>query len=141
MTAKKSHKVAALVADHGVAGVHDPHYTGYFNCFNRQLYYEAHDVLEALWLSDRRAPQAAFYQGLIQLAGAFVHLQKGRLAPAGRLFALALKNLEPYPSLYTGLDLEGVRQLCRRYQSALEAGGFQTNPWSPERAPVLNLSN
>lgn len=141
MTLKKSEKVAALVASHGEAGLYDPHYSGYFRCFNRQLYYEAHDVLESLWLGRRKASEADFYQGLIQLAGAFVHLQKGRLAPASRLFALALKKLEPYPSLYAGLDLEGVRQLCRRHRDALEAGGFRINPWSPDRAPALNLND
>ena len=31
----------------------DAHYLGYFDCFNRQLFYEAHDVLEDLWLPDR----------------------------------------------------------------------------------------
>ena len=48
------------------------HYLAYFECFNRQLYYEAHDVLEALWLVDKHTPNGAFYKGLIQLAGAFV---------------------------------------------------------------------
>lgn len=140
MTLKKSDKVAKLVEAHGHAEGYNPHYTGYFNCFNQQLYYEAHDVLEALWLKDRQAPDAAFYQGLIQVAGGYVHLQKNRLAPASRLFALALENLEPYPSLYAGLDLEGVRQLCRHQREALETGGFQKNPWSPDRAPILNLN-
>jgi predicted metal-dependent hydrolase len=54
----------------------DAHYAGYFDCFNRQLFYEAHEVLEHLWLKDKYGPNGAFYKGLIQLAGAFVHLQK-----------------------------------------------------------------
>ena len=33
---------------------YDRRYLGYFDCFNRQHYFEAHEVLEALWL-----PQAA----------------------------------------------------------------------------------
>src|SRR5438067_657768 len=31
----------------------DPHYQGFFQCFNEQRYYEAHDVLEHLWLQNR----------------------------------------------------------------------------------------
>src|SRR5688500_13861280 len=31
----------------------DPRYTGYFTCFNLGQYYEAHDVLEDLWLGER----------------------------------------------------------------------------------------
>ena len=49
----------------------DVRYAAYFHHFNRGDYYEAHDVLESLWLEGGRgAKSAAFYQGLIQLAGA-----------------------------------------------------------------------
>ena len=37
-------------------GEHDPHLVGYLRCFNAQQFYEAHDVLEALWLKDRKGP-------------------------------------------------------------------------------------
>lgn len=139
MSSKKSPKIAALIADCMVEGGHDPHYAGYFKCFNNQLYYEAHDVLEELWLGERKSAQAAYYQGLIQVAGAFVHLQKGRLAPASRLFALALKNLAPYPSHHAALDLEMVRRLCEEHMRALEESSFTQNPWSPNQPPVINL--
>src|SRR5471032_1513179 len=87
----------------------DRHYVGYFRCFNAQLYYEAHDVLEEVWLPLRGQPQAKFYQGLIQMAGGFVHLQKLRLGPAARLFALALANFEDYPARHAGVDLDVIR--------------------------------
>ena len=93
--------------EHGL----DPHYTGYFDCFNRQLFYEAHDVLEHIWLKDKHGPNGAFYKGLIQLAGAFVHLQKNRLRPAAALFKLALANLEKYPREHEQLDLNAVSWL------------------------------
>lgn len=133
----KSAKIAALIADCAYDKRYDPHYSGYFKCFNQQLYYEAHDVLEELWLGERGTPQAAFYQGLIQFAGAFVHLQKKRLAPASRLFALALRKLEPYPSRHSGLDLKTVRKLCEEYHDVLRQSHYQTNPWSSEHAPQL----
>ena len=40
----------------------DAHYVGYFDCFNRQLFYEAHDVLEDLWLPDRHGSNGNFSQ-------------------------------------------------------------------------------
>src|SRR6266702_2966293 len=89
----------------------DAHYLGYFDCFNRQLFYEAHDVLEDLWLPDRHGAAGNFYKGLIQLAGAFVHLQKNRLRPAAALFKLAQANLEKYPAPPAPLDLPGVQRL------------------------------
>src|SRR2546423_13704317 len=93
---KKSAQIAALI-DGCRGGKHDPHCLGYFECFNRGLFYEAHDVLEELWLGVRKGPDDAFYKALIQLAGAFVHLQKKRLGPAAALFKLAHANLQKYP--------------------------------------------
>ena len=52
---RKSAKIAALIE--GCRGRDlDAHYLGYFECFNRGLFYEAHDVLEELWLADRHGP-------------------------------------------------------------------------------------
>jgi predicted metal-dependent hydrolase len=147
---KKSPKIAALIADCTGDPRFDPHYLGYFKCFNRQWYYEAHDVLEELWLADRRAPDAPYYQGLIQVAGAFVHLKKNhehprhqthsrRIEPAARLFRLALRNFQPYSSPHAGFDLDSLRALCADHVRRLEADGFQINSWSPENAPQLTL--
>lgn len=102
----KSPKIAALIADLQGRDL-DAHYLGYFACFNRGQFYEAHDVLEELWLADRRGPNGNFYKGLIQFAGAFVHLQKDcpkypRLRPAAALFTLAEDNFRAYPRCTSG---------------------------------------
>src|SRR5436305_8879943 len=102
----------------------DAHYLGYFGCFNRRLYVEAHDVLEELWLTQRTGPNYAFYKGLIQLAGAFVHLQKNRLRPAAALFKLADGNLAKYPALHERLRIPKVRELIHDWLQRLEAGFF-----------------
>lgn len=126
-----------------------PCYQGYFRCFNEGRYYEAHDVLEHLWLGGRDE-NWAFYKGLIQIAGAFVHLQKQslrpdhpkdgkRLRPACRLFALGLANLLPYGSRHLGLDLSNLERLCAEYVAVIAASDFQRNPWSPDHAPQLEL--
>src|ERR1700679_3065875 len=115
----KSPKIDALLAGFADLPGFDRHYVGFFRCFIAQLYYEAHDVLEEVWLPIRGQAQAKFYQGLIQMAGAFVHLQKNRLGPSARVFALALKNFEDYPARHEGIDLDAVRSLCRRYRGAL----------------------
>src|SRR3954452_23042951 len=93
----------------------DAHYLGYFECFNRQLFYEAHDVLEELWLGQRHGPNDGFYKGLIQLAGAFVHLQKDRVGPAAALFKLSRKYLTPYAARHEDLDLERVHSLIDQW--------------------------
>lgn len=135
----KSPKIDALLAGFPTVPGLDRHYVGFFRCFNAQLYYEAHDVLEEVWLPIRGQPQARFYQGLIQTAGGFVHLQKQRLGPAARLFALALANFEPYPARHAGIDLEAVREVCRRHRQAVIDSGETLNPWTKEKAPQLAL--
>src|SRR5271155_2864149 len=135
----KSPKIEALLAGFAELPGFNRHYVGFFRCFNAQLYYEAHDVLEEVWLPIRGQAQARFYQGLIQMAGGFVHLQKQRLGPAARLFALALANFEAYPARHSGIDLEAVRRLCRHHREAILASHEKTNPWSSKHPPHLAL--
>jgi len=131
----------------------DVRYAAYFHHFNREDYYEAHDVLESLWLEGgREARSAAFYQGLIQLAGAFVHMRKHfehpghrvhqqRLEPAYRLLGLAEKNLSGYGEEWEGIRLEVVFKLAKEMKGTLSSGEYQKNPWSPNQGPRLELPN
>lgn len=112
----KSGKVAQMVAAFQ-GGSLDARYLGYFDCFNRELFYEAHDVLEDLWLLDRKGPDGDYYKGLIQLAGAFVHLQKSRLKPCIALLRLTRANLVRYPEVHHQLDLAGVLALITDWET------------------------
>lgn len=103
------------------SGEHDPHLVGYLRCFNAQQFYEAHDVLEALWLKDRTGPDGDFFKGLIQFAGGFVHLQKKRQRPAKVLFLRCTTYLCKYPSPFYALDVEGIIRLAKRWATAAEA--------------------
>ncbi|HEX3626394.1 MAG TPA: DUF309 domain-containing protein [Verrucomicrobiae bacterium] len=138
MATRKSARISTMVESHRGQGV-DPHYAGYFHCFNRQLYYEAHDVLENLWLADKHGVNGAFYKGLIQLAGAFVHLQKNRLRPAAALFKLARTNLEKYPGLHDRLNLTAVQSLIQHWLTELESKNFEINPLNEKNTPHLGL--
>lgn len=115
------------------------HYLGYFECFNQELFYEAHDVLEELWLAHRGQANDAFYKGLIQLAGAFVHLQKGRLKPAAALFRMAQANLGRYPAVHERLDTGAVLALITAWTGELEKGDFLLNPLRGDNAPKLHV--
>ncbi len=147
----KSDRVATFVGSLGAAPRGDLHpcYLGWFECFNDGRYYEAHDVLEHLWLQ-RRDENYGFYKGLIQFAGAFVHLQKQylrpthakdgrRLRPAARLFALASANLAPYLPRHLGLDVAELCALADRLRGEIEARAFAQNPWSPGTGPTIAL--
>ena len=149
---KKAEKIEAALR--GIGGIAagesdlDPRYLGYFTCFNGQRYFEAHDVLEHLWLRTRDGDHA-FYKCLIQFAGAFVHLQKqfqrphhpkdrARARPAVRLFHLAAGNLAAYRPFHLRLDVERVWTLSTTLAAEITLAGY-ANPWSPEGAPNLSL--
>jgi hypothetical protein len=127
-----------------------PYYRAFFQCWNEQRYYEAHDVLEQVWLHDPITPEdAQYFKGLIQAAGAFVHLQKQfehpahpkhgkRLGPAVRLFRLAEKNLAPFGAARHDLNVAKFRGMLGRYCQAVDAAHGK-NPWTPENAPQVSL--
>jgi predicted metal-dependent hydrolase len=130
-------ELAARFAADGV----DARYAGYFVLFNRQQFYEAHDVLEDLWLPDRHGANGNFYKGLIQFAGAFVHLQKNRLRPSAALFKLARTNLEKYPPQHERLDVSAVQKMVADWLRRLEQSDFAVNPLTAQSVPQLELLN
>jgi uncharacterized protein len=132
---RANHQRIAALLDRFKGRRLDAHYLGYFECFNQQLYFEAHEVLEKLWLEERGRPPARFYQGLIQLAGAFVHLQKNRRGPAIALFGLARRNLEQYPKNHEGLDLNEVLDTIDQYLKDLSQANAAAPLFCAERAP------
>jgi predicted metal-dependent hydrolase len=117
----------------------DRHYTGFFELFNQQKFFEAHEVLEHIWLKDKHGPDGAFYKGLIQLAGAFVHLQKNRPQPAASLFKLALANLEKYPAMHEQLNLQSTTGLIRQWLAGLQRTELGDNSLTAANAPRLKL--
>jgi predicted metal-dependent hydrolase len=148
-----SRSVAGLAGEgadlHRTSVANHPFYRAFFQCWNEQRYYEAHDVLEQLWLKTK-SRDADYFKGLIQAAGAFVHLQKRfehpshakhsrRLPPAVRLFRLAEKNLSKFGQRHHGLNVAVLCQLLRTYADQIVASDYEINPWSPETAPKLKL--
>src|SRR5256885_13476206 len=117
-----------------------PYYRAFFQCWNEQRYYEAHDVLEQVWLHDPITPEdAQYFKGLIQAAGAFVHLQKQfehpthpkhgrRLGPAARLLRLAAKNLAPLGPQRHNFNLAGFREMLGRHMDVIVESDQKINP-------------
>jgi len=147
---KKSDRIAAMLPPSRSGERFHPAYLGYFEHFNRMLYYEAHDVLEHLWLQQRGAADDHFYKGLIQFAGAFVHFKQQylhpahakhgrRLRPGSRLLLLSRHYLAPYGPEHGGLDLLALRRFCESTAEGIVASGYRLNPWNPADPPVLRL--
>jgi hypothetical protein len=137
MIGKMSRKAAKVTQAirHLQGGEYDPHFLGFFEAFNRQHFYLAHDILENLWLQDRRGPKGDFDKGLIQLAGAFVHVQKHRNGPALALLRLARANLAKYSPISDGLAIQHPMRVIEKWETFLSGndGHIAQPDW-----PILN---
>lgn len=72
--------------------------------FNAGQFFEAHEAWEEVWLESAREMRH-FYQGLIQVAAAFVHLQRNEYPGTVKLLDEGLRKLEAYPAVVLGVQL------------------------------------
>ena len=97
----------------------DERYLKFFELFNEREFYECHEVLEDLWM-ETAGKERPYYQGLIQTATAFFHLENGNWDGSRRLFQTGLDYLEPFADEYIGFDLGRYRRTCREWLDQLE---------------------
>ena len=71
--------------------------------FNAQHFWHAHEAWEELWLH-ASGEDKIFLQGLIQLAAAYHHVQRGTYRGGVRLFDAALRKLERFADGHDGID-------------------------------------
>jgi predicted metal-dependent hydrolase len=90
-------------------------YLAYFEHFDREEYFECHEVLERLWLRDKNR----FYQALIQLAVALYHLSRGNSEGGYKLLAAAEEKLREYPPGHNGMDTTSVADWCAECRASL----------------------
>ncbi len=86
----------------------DPRYSIGVQLFNREDFFEAHEVWEELW-HDTFGLNKDFFQGLIQVTSAMHHLQIGNMRGARILYGSGIELLSPYGSHHLGLDLDALR--------------------------------
>jgi hypothetical protein len=109
----------------------------FHECFNSSRYFEAHDVLEMLWLPRRREPEGNLWKGLIQLAGAFVHVQKGRRGPALALLDLASSNLQPFAPRHPLVGVAAALALAEDWRRRLADPAVRLPDVLEDRMPQL----
>jgi predicted metal-dependent hydrolase len=83
--------------------------------FNERQYFEAHDVLEEIWI-DRTGVEKTFYQGLIQVAAGFYKVAVENQGGALSLLRKGLGKLRAARDLDSPLDIE---RLIRETEEAL----------------------
>ena len=113
--------------------------------FNTRRFWDAHESWEELWL-EAESELHQFLQGLIQLAAAYHHVQRGTLRGGVRLFDAALKRLEPFPLVHCGVDRTDLEAAARGDREwavrALETGEKFSDAYprlvlaDPEKSPM-----
>jgi len=101
--------------------------------FNAGLFFECHEWGEALWKKETGAARE-LYHGLVQVAAAFYHYEKGNLHGSRTLLAKGQRRLAAYSGTYLSIDLD-------RFQAALApwTGHFAGGP-RPAGFPRLAIA-
>ena len=114
----------------------DPRFLQGLELFNAGEWYAAHDLFEELW-HETADPERRSLQGILQVAVAQLHLQRGNRRGATILYGEALGRLKRPGTPDLGLDLEA---LCGAAQQRLEALQLDGDPESCT-VPVLRLQS
>ena len=130
-----------LIEDHDPQSVEEALALG-IELWEQGRYFEAHECLEDVWHA-ATAADADLWQGVIQIAVAGVHLQRGNPSGARSLLERASERLTAYPDGHHGIAVQAAVDRCRTLMAALDAGtacdrlevgGF---PAVPGKQPLL----
>jgi hypothetical protein len=99
--------------------------------WNASLFFEVHEVLEAVWKTASGARRQAL-QGVIQIAVAFHHLAHGNLRGARSLMAEGRARLAAVPAgTLAEIDAAALLESTAPWESALAAGASPAEPPPP----------
>jgi hypothetical protein len=101
--------------------------------FNARWYFESHETLEDLWMVTPY-PERQLFQGIIQLAAAFVHFARGEYAGIFKLLDASEEKLGAFAPSTFGVDIDGVLEGLARVRNEIDVLGperFQS--WDEER--------
>jgi len=86
--------------------------------YNAAHFWHAHEAWEAVWLEEE-ASLRDLYQGLIQVAAAFVHVMRNEYPGSVRLLDAGIGRLAPYGDAKEGVELAAFVAGARRAREAL----------------------
>ena len=97
----------------------DPRFNASVALFNRGEWYACHDGFEELW-HETQGPCRKVLQGILQIAVAHLHLERGNRRGATVLLGEGLGRLQNAGRAQLGLDLDQLRQQARARLLALQ---------------------
>ena len=93
----------------------EPEFDAFAECWNAGRFFEAHEVLEGLWVRTRDECQ----RGLIQLAAALYHVQRANLRGARTMLDRALPRLRTVSKQPMPVDVRLMIAYAERLRKAL----------------------
>ncbi len=97
----------------------DPRFGEAVRLFNAGEWYACHDGFEELW-HETQGPCRKVLQGILQIAVAHLHLERGNRRGATVLLGEGLGRLQNAGPSQLGLDLDQLRQQARARLQALQ---------------------
>lgn len=91
--------------------------------FNRGDYFVCHETFEELWLAENGEVRR-FYQGVLQIAAALHHVQRGNERGALSLLRSGPELLRPFAPVCQGVDVEGLLVEAESIRRGLETQGL-----------------
>jgi hypothetical protein len=92
----------------------DRRFVEFIQLFNSEKFFEAHEVLEELWL-ETKGTRKQFYQGLIQCAVAFAHWQRRNPRGAIQVGNRGLQTLKMYGPGEEGINVFRLIEECESF--------------------------
>ncbi|MDQ7828157.1 MAG: DUF309 domain-containing protein [Armatimonadota bacterium] len=108
--------------------------------FNAGLYFECHEYLEEVWRHRAPPGDRDFYQGIIQVAAAFYHFEKGNQFGARRSLEKALPRLERYRPAHLDIDVEALLAALQPWQERFRTPEPGRPIAPPDRPRIVLLS-
>lgn len=104
--------------------------------FNAHKFWHAHEAWEEPWLTAEGDPRQ-FLQGLIQLAAAYHHVQRGTFRGGVRLFDAALRRLSDFPPNYANVDRAAATAAALVHRERIARG----EQIAPDHFPALGYNS
>lgn len=108
--------------------------------YNRRWYFESHETLEDLW-QVTPLPERVFFQGIIQLAAAFVHLVRGEQPGILKLLDASADKLRAFQPQQFGIDVTRLLEDVAGARAEIAAlGPDGLRGWDEARVPRIRVT-
>lgn len=107
--------------------------------FNQGDYFDSHEHLEDAWNEDT-GPARDMYKAVLQVAVAYLQIERGNYAGAVKMFLRARQWLDPLPDSCRGIDIGRLKQDAEHvHQYLLESGPQQIETFDRTMLKPVNL--